>query len=90
MTRRSLYGTPAVRVQVLLTEEQVAQIAGLARGRGTTSAQWLRETVIAELRAPDIAKHLQFLVDAASTEPGMQIYIGHITAAKQLLDRLRS
>lgn len=49
MTRRSLYGAPAVRVQVLLTEQQAAQIAGLARGRGTTSAQWLRETVIAEL-----------------------------------------
>lgn len=89
MTRRPIHGNePTERIQAIVTGQQYASIAGLARGQGKSIAQWLRDAVMREMRAPDMERHLRFLIDAASIEPGMQIYIGHITAAKQMLDNL--
>lgn len=36
--------------------------------------------------APDLLYYLRFLVDAAKTEPGMNIYREHINAADNLLN----
>ena len=58
---------------------------GVYRGHG--SPQPCKRCIL-EQAAPDLLTSLRFLVEAADTEPGMNIYRAHIEKAKEVIAKI--
>jgi len=60
----------------------------LVHNTGNTKASELTHIASLFSKAPSLLKSLKFMVDAAKTEPGMDIYKAHVEQAEKLIESI--